>query len=380
MTLSVELVPEIGSIPAADWDALVGEDDPFIEHAFLLALEQSRSVGGRSGWVPIHVAVRETGRLVGALPLYVKLHSYGEYIFDFGWADAAERAGIRYYPKLVSMVPFTPATGRHLLLAAEAEPLPIVRALLDGVAEAQVRARASSSHFLFVSERERELLLGARPLLSRETMQYHFRNDGYRDFEDYLGRMRSAVRKQIRRERRQAREGGVEVFVRRGSELEARDWRALYAFYVDTCQKRGSGPYLTQALFTQLERTHAQRVVAVLAYRGGSPIAGTINFQKGKHLYGRYWGCVEEVPSLHFECCYYSLIEHAIACGLDRFEAGAQGSHKLKRGFLPAPVFSVHDVAHPGLRAALERHLPAEAEMLRSQMAGLSLHGPFRRG
>jgi predicted N-acyltransferase len=380
MTFAVELVPEIGSIPAADWDALVGEDDPFIEHAFLLALEASRSVGGRSGWVPMHVTVREAGKLVGALPLYLKVHSYGEYIFDFAWADAAERAGIRYYPKLVSMVPFTPATGRHVLVAERPDPLPIVRALLDGLSEAQARTRASSSHLLFVSEPERDLLLQARPLLSRESLQYHFHNDGYRDFEDYLGRMRSAVRKQTRRERKQALEGGVEIFVRPGDELEPREFRALYAFYLDTCHKRGSGPYLTQAFFELLERTHARRVLAVLAYRDGTPIAGTLNFQKGKHLYGRYWGCREEVPALHFECCYYRLIEHAIASGLRRFEAGAQGSHKLKRGFLPAPVFSVHEVAHPGLRAALARHLPAEAEQLRSQMAGLSLHGPFRRG
>ncbi len=383
MGLEVELVRDVEGVAAADWDALCGQDDPFIEHAFLHALEQSGSVGGDSGWSPCHVLVRDGGRLVGALPLYVKQHSYGEYIFDWAWAAAAERAGLRYYPKLVSMVPFTPATGRHLLCAADADAAQrsqVTSALLQGIDAAATRVSASSVHLLFLDQSERDQLLQCADLMPRETLQYHWHNDGYADFEDYLGRFRSALRKQVRRERREAHATGLELRVVTGPELGDREWAALYAFYRDTCQKRGSGPYLTRRFFELIRKSHAHRVLAVLALRAGEPIAGTLSFQKGAHLYGRYWGCLEDYPALHFECCYYVLIEHAISHGLSRFEAGAQGSHKLRRGLLPATVHSLHEVAHPGLRAALADHLPREIAAHRRELSALAEHGPFRRG
>ncbi len=379
MGLRVELLSKLEAIDAAQWDALAGQDDPFIEHAFLLALEQSGSVGGDSGWLPLHVVAREGERLVGALPLYVKLHSYGEYIFDWSWASSAERAGLRYYPKLVSMVPFTPATGRRVLWAEDAVPEAVVGALLQGAFEARARLDASSIHFLFVNERERDALLANADLIPRESIQFHWRNDGFASFDDYLERFRSALRKQVRRERRQVEQSGLELRVLEGPELGDKEWRALYAFYADTCRKRGSGPYLTRRFFELIRKTHAQRVVSVLAYRAGKPIAGTLNFQKGKHLYGRYWGCSEEHPALHFECCYYRLIERAITQGLSRFEAGAQGTHKLRRGLLPAVIHSAHYIEHSGLRRALAEFLPREAEAIREEMAALALHGPFRR-
>jgi uncharacterized protein len=380
MGLEVELARDIGAVAAADWDALTGQDDPFIEHAFLHALEQSGSVGGDSGWSPTHVLVRDGGRLVGGLPLYVKHHSYGEYIFDWAWAAAAERAGLRYYPKLVSMVPFTPATGCHVLLAAGADRSAVTGRLLQGVSEAAARVKASSVHWLFLDPSERDQLLEWSPLMPRETLQYHWHNDGYASFEDYLERFRSALRKQVRRERREAAATGLELRLFTGPELGDREWQALYAFYRDTCQKRGSGPYLTRRFFELIRRTHAERVIAVLALRAGTPIAGTLSFQKGGHLYGRYWGCLEDYPALHFECCYYQLIEHAIVRGLKRFEAGAQGSHKLRRGLLPATVHSLHEMAHPGLRAALEDYLPREIAAHRRELLELAEHGPFRRG
>lgn len=380
MGFEVQLVRDIGLISAPDWDALTGEDDPFIEHAFLHALEQSGSVGGDSGWAPCHVIVRNGGRLVGALPLYVKQHSYGEYIFDWAWAAAAERAGLRYYPKLVSMVPFTPATGRHVLIAGDVDRGQIARLLLQGIDEAAKRISASSVHLLFLDESERDLFGEHASLMPRETLQYHWHNDGYASFDDYLARFRSALRKQVRRERRDAHELGLELRLVEGPELDDRGWQGLYAFYRDTCHKRGSGPYLTRRFFELIRRTHAHRVLAVLALRGGTPIAGTLSFQKGKHLYGRYWGCLEELPALHFECCYYRLIEHAIERGLTRFEAGAQGSHKLRRGLLPATIHSLHEVAHPGLRAALADHLPREIAAHRRELLELAEHGPFRRG
>lgn len=380
MGLRIELVSRIDSIEAAAWDAIAGDDDPFIEHAFLLALEHSGSVGGQSGWLPSHVTVRDAGRLVGALPLYVKLHSYGEYIFDWRWAAAAERAGLRYYPKLVSMVPFTPATGRRLLCADDADRQAVVRALLDGAREAGERVAASSLHLLFLSEAERDLMLPVSELMPRETLQFHWRNDGYESFEAYLERFRAPLRKQVRRERREALASGLELRVLEGPELGEREWQALYAFYRDTCERRGSGPYLTRAFFELLSRTHAHRVVAVMAFRGTTPVAGTLNFEKGAHLYGRYWGCIEEQPSLHFECCYYRLIERAIERRLARFEAGAQGTHKLRRGLMPAVIHSLHGVSHPGLREALSEYLPREIDATRAEMAELAMHGPFKRG
>ncbi|MGD8862542.1 MAG: GNAT family N-acetyltransferase [Myxococcales bacterium] len=380
MELSIELQPEISEIAASEWDALAGADDPFIEHAFLRALETSGSVGDGTGWHPAHVAVRRQGRLVGALPLYVKLHSYGEYIFDWGWAGAAERAGIRYYPKLVSMVPFTPATGTHLLLDPEEDEREVVRALLAGVEAAREQVQASSAHFLFVNARERDLLVEVGELMPRLTSQFHFHNQGYASFDDLLSRFRSSLRKQVRRERRQAAESGLELRVLEGTELGDVEWDALMGFYFDTCHRRGSGPYLTRRFFDDLRRTHAHRVVAALGYRAGQPVAGTLNFQKGKHLYGRYWGCSEEHEGVHFELCYYRLIERAIDQNLERFEAGAQGAHKLRRGLMPAAIHSAHFIADPRLSAAVAEFLPREADAMRQEMAELSMHGPFRRG
>lgn len=380
MGFEVELVTEIASIDAAHWDALVGEDDPFIEHAFLLALEQSGSVGGRqSGWIPLHVTVRDAGRLVGAMPCYVKLHSYGEYIFDWRWAASAERAGIAYYPKLVSMVPFTPATGKRLLWANDVEPGTVVAALAQGVEAARAQLKASSVHWLFLNEDERAVVQAHTNLMSRESLQFHWHNQGYASFEAYLERFRSALRKQVRKERRQALDAGLEIRVLPGPELGDLEWSALYAFYVDTCEKRGSGPYLNRRFFERIRATHARRVLAVLAYRDAKPVAGTLNFHKGRHLYGRYWGCSEDVPGLHFECCYYRLIEYAIEHGLSRFEAGAQGTHKLRRGLLPAVIHSAHNVTHPALRDAIRVDLAREINAVRFELAGLAEHGPFRR-
>lgn len=377
--MDVEICSGLQGVDAAEWDALAGEDDPFIEHAFLHALEQSGSVGGDSGWQPLHVTVRQAGRLVGALPLYAKLHSYGEYIFDWSWAGAAQRAGLQYYPKLVSMVPLTPATGRRILLADDVEQEAVVEALLGGVSHVAKELEASSVHLLFLTAQEQALVTARGQLMPRLSSQYHFHNPGYGSFEDFTGSFRSALRKQVRRERRAVAGSGVDIQVLEGSELAASDYAALSDFYFDTCHKRGSGPYLTRAFFELLPKTLAHRVVAVMAYRDGKPIAGTLNFQKGQNLYGRYWGCSEEVEFLHFECCYYRLIERAIAQGLQRFEAGAQGEHKLRRGFMPAPIHSAHFIAHPGLAEAVADYLPREMAEVRGEMARASMHGPFKR-
>jgi predicted N-acyltransferase len=379
MSVSVELVEDVGALSAEAWDALAGDDDPFAEHAFLAALEHSGSIRRAEGWQPTHVVARDEHGLLGALPLYVKNHSYGEYIFDFAWARGAERAGIAYFPKLVSMAPLTPATGRRILHREGADMAVLVPALMEGIEEARKKHRASSTHILFTTAEERDALSEHGRFIQRLSLQFHWHNAGYTSFDHYLEGFRSSLRKQVRKERREVQGHGVEVRVLEGPELTPRDWRALESFYFDTCHKRGSGPYLNSAFFEHIARTFAHRVIAVLAYRAGVPIAGTLSFEKGAHLYGRYWGCTEELSSLHFECCYYRLIERAIARGARRFEAGAQGTHKLRRGLLPVATHSVHAIADARLAAAIADFVAEEALSVQREIAMLDEHGPFKR-
>jgi predicted N-acyltransferase len=377
----IELHADLSRIDPDAWDALTGDDDPFVEHAFLRTLETSGSVGGDTGWDPLHVTVWDGTALVAALPLYVKAHSYGEFIFDFAWANASMRAGLPYYPKLVSMTPFTPATGRRVLRAPGRAPGPLVAALLAGVRAAAEESHASSAHLLFVPEDERALFAEHPDFLERLTCQYHWHAAGDRSFDDYLGRFRAEVRKQVRKERRGIGERGLTVRVVPGLELADAEWDALDAFYRDTCDRKGSEAYLAPPFFRQLRGTRAAgRVVAALAYEGETLVAGTLNLEKGRHLYGRYWGCLAQYDALHFELCYYQLIERAIARGCVRFEAGAQGEHKIKRGLVPSPVYSLHWLAEPLLARAVRDFLPREAVAMRREMALLDAQSPFHRG
>jgi predicted N-acyltransferase len=378
MTLRIELAGDLASIDPARWDALTGEDDPFVEHAFLRALETSGSVGAEAGWQPVHVLAWRDDALAGALPLYAKADSWGEFIFDFAWARAAQQAGIPYYPKLVSMVPFTPATGRRVLIAEGEDEDAITQALIAGARETADRIEASSLHLLFVTreERERACAAGLRPRL---TSQFHWHNEGYASFDDFLARFRADKRKQVRRERRAVAESGLAIAVKGGSELDARDWNALKRFYREGVSRHGSYPYLRPAFFDAIRETHAHRVVAALAYEGEAPVAASLAFEKGAHLYGRYWGAREDREFLHFELCYYRLIERAIERGHRRFEAGAQGLHKLKRGMLPAEIHSAHWIADPRLAAAVDEYLPSEAADVSAEIAMLTERSPFRR-
>lgn len=372
-------VSTVSQIDPAAWDRITGDDDPFVEHAFLAALEQSGCVGPGTGWLPRHIVLRDQGELVGALPLYLKEHSYGEYVFDFGWANAAARAGIRYYPKLVAMVPFTPATGKRFLIAPGAPEQEVVSKLLDGALAVLQQASASSIHLHFMNAREAELVAADGRFQTRLSSQFHWHNQGYKTFDDHLATFRSAIRKEVRKERRRVTEAGLEVSVVEGPALSAEEWAALRRFYFDTCEKHGSGPYLTAEFFDVIAQTHAQRVVAVLARDKGQIVAGTLNFQKGSHLYGRYWGCDRDYDSLHFELCYHRLIERAILGGLTRFEAGAQGIHKLRRGLLPAAIHNACYVQDPRLRAAVSDYLLREEESVRFELSQLSHHGPAHR-
>jgi predicted N-acyltransferase len=376
----IEVIDSIAGVPAAEWDALTGEDDPFLEHAFLAALEASDSVGAPAGCVPRLVLARQAGRLAGAVPLYLKTNSYGEFIFDWGWADAARRAGIRYYPKLVAAVPFTPATGHRLLLAPGADAAATTAELLRGVRMVADDERVSSVHFLFCTEAEK-LWLAEGPYLPRLSMQFHWENRAgrpYQSFDDYLSVFRSRNRKQVRKERLAAAAHGLSFRTASGPELDDGDWTALQQFYSANVERHHGIEYLQPAFFEIVRQTLGHRLVATLAYRGRTPVAGTVNFEKGKHLYGRYWGCLEEFQMLHFELCYYQLIERAIARGYSRFEAGAQGEHKLKRGLLPSFTHSAHWIRHPQLAAAIRGYLTAEAAGVAEQAALYAQHSPFR--
>ncbi len=380
MPVKTSAVDSLRDVAPAEWDALVEESDPFCEYAFLWALEASGSVGAAAGWRPRFVLARQGERLVGAVPLYLKDNSHGEFIFDWGWAGGAHRAGLRYYPKLVAAVPFTPATGRRLLVHPTAPRPAVTSALLDGVRAVADAERASSVHVLFCTENEtREFqAAGYKPRLSS---QYHWTNrePPYRDFDDFLGAFRSRHRKQVRKERAVAQAHGLDLATLTGPELGDAEWTALEAFYRANADKHGGIAYLAPRFFHLARQTLAARVVATFAYRDRRPIAGALNFERGRHLYGRYWGALEERDMLHFELCYYRLIERAITRGHTRFEAGAQGSHKLSRGLAPAFTHSAHWIRHPGLRDAVERSIDAEAVMIRAEVAQDHHLSPYHR-
>jgi hypothetical protein len=371
---SARLSSSANDIRAADWDACAGSANPFVSHAFISALEDSGSAVAQAGWGPAHLVIDgDDGRPAGILPGWLKSHSQGEYVFDHGWADAFERAGGRYYPKLQIAVPFTPVPGPRLLTRD-----PALRPALIGAAEAAVeRFGLSSAHATFIAEDEIAAFEAAGWLI-RAGQQFHWTNRGYADFDGFLADLASRKRKAIRRERAAAVEG-VEIEHVGGADLTEAHWDAFWTFYQDTGARKWGRPYLTRGFFTLLAERMADQVLLILARREGRYIAGALNLVGTDALYGRYWGCSEDRPFLHFELCYYQAIEAAIARGLARVEAGAQGEHKLARGYLPTPTWSAHHIAHPGLRQAVANFLDAERRAVAHEMEILSDYAPFRR-
>ena len=368
------LAPGVTSFAAEDWDRCAPAGDPFLSHAFLAALEESGSVGEGTGWQPAPVAIDgPDGQPDALLPAYLKSHSQGEYVFDHGWADAFERAGGRYYPKLQIAVPFTPVPGRRLL-AREPALAPMLIAAAERIVAAN---RLSSAHATFIDEAEVPLFERAGWLI-RADSQFHWLNEGYSSFDAFLAGLASRKRKAIRRERAAA-QAGLEIAHLTGEAIEERHWDAFWAFYQDTGARKWGRPYLTRAFFSLLGERLADRVLLILALRDGRPIAGALNLIGGEALYGRYWGCVEDVPHLHFELCYYQAIEAAIARGLMRVEAGAQGAHKLARGYRPVPTWSAHYIADPGFRRAVADYLERERPAVTHEIAALDEMGPFRK-
>jgi len=382
MPMEASLRNSLDEIPAAEWDVLACPEsadglrpiDPFTTHRFLSALEASGSTGKGTGWQARPLVLRKAGRIVAATPLYVKTTSQGEYIFDHGWAEALERAGGQYYPKLQIAVPFTPATGRRFLGPDEHRET-LLRAAI-GIA---AQNRLSSVHATFCTADEAEALAGVEGTLHRITQQFHWQNRGYGSFDDFLSDLSSRKRKMIRKERETARASGLSIQALTGDQIEPRHWDAFWAFYQDTGGRKWGTPYLTRQAFDLLHATMRADMLLVLAFDGARPVAGALNFIGRQTLYGRYWGCTEDHPCLHFELCYYQAIDWAIAHGLDRVEAGAQGEHKLARGYLPVETHSLHWIADPGFRTAVARYLEAERRAVGEEIEVLTAYGPFRR-
>jgi predicted N-acyltransferase len=386
--LRIRVVPAIADIPAAAWDACANPADsnsqaivynPFISHAFLSALETSGSTTARAGWAPQHlVAETPEGAVLGVVPAYLKSHSRGEYVFDAGWAEAYERAGGSYYPKVQVSVPFTPATGRRLLVPPGDNADGIRQGLASGLVELATLRDASSVHVTFAPESEQRLL-GELGFLKRTDQQFHWENANYATFDDFLGALAARKRKAIKRERREALANEIEVQWLTGNDLTESVWDTFFAFYMETGSRKWGRPYLTRAFYSLIGQSMADKVVLVMAKRAGRLIAGAINFIGGNTLYGRHWGASEHHPFLHFELCYYQAIDFAIQNKLVRVEAGAQGEHKLARGYMPVTTYSAHYIADPALRRAIADYLKRERAYVEAAGAELSAMGPFRK-
>ncbi len=383
---TLKVVTSIHRVPAAAWDACAGaglpDHNPFVRHAFFSALEDSGSVDAEAGWQPQHMVLEDRdGAVLACAPLYLKSHSYGEYVFDWGWAEAYQRAGGRYYPKLQCAVPFTPVTGPRLMTRPELDPAvrrELKHTLLAGMIALARRLRVSSLHITFPSAAECELM-GEAGLLARIGEQYHWKNEGYASFDDFLAALSSRKRKAIRREREIANGAGVTIKTLIGADIKASHWDAFFRFYMNTSDRKWGQAYLTRAFFELLGERLGEAVVLVMGEQAGEPVCGALNLRGGDTLFGRNWGTLVDIPMLHFEVCYYRAIDFAIAHKLAWVEAGAQGQHKLQRGYLPRPTYSAHWIADRGFEAAVARFLEQERTAVAAEIATAQDLGPFRR-
>ncbi len=379
LPVRVEVLPGLGGVSAADWNRLTGTHYPFLRHEFLSALEETGCVGGASGWQPSHLVLRSAGgQIAGALPLYRKMSSYGEFVFDWAWADAYRRAGLRYFPKLVSAVPFTPATSARLLAAPEEDPQLIGRVLSAAARELAIQTESSSLHILFPTEAEKDLLC-SEGFLARKDCQFHWTNRGYADFDAFLGEFTAEKRKKARRERRRVAEAGISFVHLGGRELDDGIWSALMPLYASSFLRRGREPYLNADFFRLISRTLPDNIVAIVALLGGEPVATALCFRSADTLYGRYWGSLGDFHSLHFETCYYQGIDYCIREGLRTFEPGTQGEHKISRGFVPTVTWSAHWLSHPQFSAAIDNYLDRERASIDDYMELAREHVPYRR-
>jgi predicted N-acyltransferase len=365
-------------IAASDWNRISGTGHPFLRYEFLAALEAHGCVGEIQGWVPQHIVAFDDGELVGIAPLYLKDNSYGEFVFDWAWADAYHRAGIAYYPKLVASIPYTPVTGARLLVHPARDHAAVCSALIDRALLLMEETKASSLHWLFSNAADTATLV-EHGFMRRTGCHFHWHNDDYASFDDFLGRLSSRKRKKVRRERRHVAEAGVQMEIVHGSEASSEQWQAMHFFYRSTFLKKSGMPTLTLAFFEEISRTMGEQLVLVFASHEQRLVAGAIMFRGDNALYGRHWGCLEEFNSLHFEACYYQGIEYCIKNKLALFEPGAQGEHKISRGFLPSYTWSVHQLVNEQFRGAIQRYLLQEHEMMVDYHDDLMQTSPFRK-
>lgn len=379
--LQVRMISSLDEITAAQWDACANPDyavyNPFVDFRFLSALEHSASVGEAAGWLSYHLLLEADGKVVGAVPMYLKTHSRGEYVFDQNWAEALQRAGANYYPKLQISVPFTPATGRRFLVSDDYDQNLGVQQLASGCVELAKRLEVSSIHATFMPLVQSQQLQ-SKGWLQRQDQQFHWLNDDYAVFDDFLAALSSKKRKNIKRERRLAVANDIEIIQLTGSDIEEAHWDAFYQFYVDTGNRKWGSPYLTRDFFSRIGATMGDAVLLIMCKREGRFIAGAINFIGGDTLYGRNWGCIEDHEFLHFEVCYYQAIEFAIAKGLRCVEAGAQGAHKLARGYVPTLTYSGHWISNESFRDAIAHYLDQEKVYVAQEKQYLDEHQPFR--
>lgn len=383
--VTVRIAGSFAEIDPSDWATLSGTShaepgyNPFVSHAFLSAMDESGSAVPETGWMGHHLLLEENGRLIGAVPCYLKNHSQGEYVFDHGWADAYQRAGGRYYPKLQASVPFTPATGPRLLVRNGEDVERVTGLLSEALSQVTRKIGASSAHVTFLPQDELPPLTDAG-FLHRTDQQFHFINRGYADHEAFLAELSSSKRKNLRKERRAAVENGITIDWLTGSDLTEDIWDQFFRFYIDTGSRKWGRPYLTRSFYSLIGERMADDVLLVMAKRNGRYVAGAINFIGADALYGRHWGCIEDHPFLHFEVCYHQAIDFALSKGLARVEAGAQGEHKLARGYEPVTTHSAHYIAHPGLRRAVADYLEHERREVAQMSDYLGEHTPFRKG
>lgn len=365
------------NIAAHEWNRLVGEQNPFVRYEFLAALEEHDCLHP-FGWQPLHLLVHEAGKLVGAMPLYAKSNAYGEFVFDWAWASAYERSGKQYYPKLVCAVPYTPATGPRLLVAQEADAAAVKKLLLHGALQFTQSNKLSSAHFLFTDAADTQWLQNSG-LMLRLGVQFHWENQGYRDFADYLDQFTSKKRKQIKRERRDAQHCGVAIEILDGHTATAEHWRVFHHFYSSTFERKSGVPTLSLAFFQSLAQTMPDKIVLVMARDRQGYVAGAFNLRGSDTLFGRHYGCSEHYRHLHFEVCYYQTLDYCLSHGLQRFEAGAQGEHKLSRGFLPTATWSAHYLLDAQFSQMIQRFLSQETEAMQDYLKELSERTPFKQ-
>jgi predicted N-acyltransferase len=384
-TLNIRVLTSTRDIAAADWDACANPPgqafNPFVTHAFFDALEASGSATAETGWLGQHLVLEDAqGKALGIMPLYLKDHSQGEYVFDHAFADALERAGGSYYPKLQASVPFTPATGPRLLVPPGPDAEAVKHTLANGAIQLADTREASSVHITFLPQDDWELLgAGEAQWLQRTDTQFHWENNGYKSFDDFLATLSSSRRKNLRKERAAALEGGITIEWLTGASLKETHWDAFYEFYMDTGNRKWGTPYLTRKFFSLINETLAEHILLVMCARNGKPIAGAFNMIGSDTLFGRNWGAIEHHPFLHFEACYYQAIDFAISRGLKHVEAGAQGGHKLARGYLPRTTRSLHHFTDPRLGHAVKQYLKAERAAVAQQQEALESHSPFRK-